>query len=50
MDNQQGTVALLSVMGQPGWEQGLWENGYWDICMAESLCCSHETITALLNG
>ena len=37
-------------MGQPGWEQGLGENGYLDIRTAESLCCSPETITALLIG
>ena len=46
MDNQQApTVArgtLLSVMGQPGWEQGLQENGY-----AESLRCLPETTTTL---
>ena len=37
-------------MGQPGWEQGLGENGYLDIRTAESLCCSPETITALVIG
>ena len=38
----------LSVMCQPGWQWGLGENGY--MCVAESLCCSPETITTLLTG
>ena len=35
--------ALLSVMGQPGWE------GRMDacVCVAELLCCAPEPITAL---
>ena len=42
----QGT--LLNVMWQPGWEGSLGENGY--MCMAESLCCSSETITMLTTS
>ena len=53
MDNQQGPTVwhrkLHSVMWQPPWE-GVW--GRMDTCvrMAESLCYSPETITALLIG
>ena len=39
---------LLNVMGQPGWEGSLGENGY-SICMAEYLCCLPESITALIG-
>ena len=39
----QGT--LLNVMWQPGWQGNLGEHGYHT---AESLHCSHETITTLL--
>ena len=35
-------------MWQLGQEGGLEENGNMYICMAESLCCSLETIAALL--
>ena len=37
----------LSVMCQPGRQWGLGENGY--MCVAESLCCSPETITLLIG-
>lgn len=49
MGDQQGPTAqgnLLNGMWRPGWEGSLGENGY--TCMAESLHCSPETITALL--
>ena len=38
---------MLNAMWQPGWEGSL---GRMDtcVCMAESLCCSPETITTLL--
>ena len=38
---------LLKVTWQPEQKGSLGENGY-SICMAESLCCSPETITTLL--
>ena len=38
---------LLSVMQQAGQEGSLRENNTC-VCMAESLCCSRETITTLL--
>ena len=37
-------------MCQPGWKQGLGENGDTCICMAESVGCSSGTITTLLVG
>ena len=43
----QGT--LFIVMWQPGWE-GVWGRMGTCICVAESLCCPPETITALLIG
>ena len=43
----QGT--LLNVMWQPGWE-GLWGRRDTRMYMAESLHCSPETITTLLNS
>ena len=43
-----GQGILLNVMWQLGQEGGLEENGNVYICMAESLCCSLETIAALL--
>ena len=53
MDNQQGPTVqhwetLLTVTWQPGWEWNLGENGY--RYMYESLCCTLETVTALLLG
>ena len=39
----QSQGSLLSVTWQPGWE-GVCVR----ICMAESLCCPPETVTALL--
>ena len=53
MDNQQGLTAkhreFCCVMWQSGWEGSLGENGYIYACMAESLCCSPETITLFVN-
>ena len=40
---------LPNVIWQPGRKWGLIENASC-ICMAESLCCSPETITMLLTG
>ena len=37
-------------MCQPEWKRGLGENGDTCIWMAESVCCSSETITTLLIG
>ena len=39
---------LLNVMWQPGWE-GVWERMDTRTCLAESLCCSTETITLLIS-
>ena len=54
MDNRQGPTteqgSLLDTVWQPGWEEGLGENGCTCMCMTESLCCSPETATALLVG
>ena len=54
MDNQQGPTTEQgtwpSTVWQPGWEEGLGENGCTCMCMAEALCCSPETATALLVG
>ena len=41
--------SLLNVMWQPGWE-GLWGRRDTRMYMAESLHCSPETITTLLNS
>ena len=40
---------LLNVMWQPAWK-GIWGRRDTRTCMAESLCCSPETITTLLIG
>ena len=44
--------SLLNVMCQPGWKGcgGEWMRGYVWMCMAESLHCSPETVTALLTS
>ena len=50
MGNQQEPIVQhLELWIQPGWEGSLGENVYM-VCMDESLCCSPETITALLIG
>ena len=41
------TRDLFNVIRQPGWEGSRGENGYVCILMAESFCCSAETITTL---
>ena len=41
---------MPNVAWQPGWEGSLEETRYMCICMAESLHCSPETITALSNS
>ena len=43
-------ATLLNVMWQPRWEGSLGENGCMCMYMAESLCCSLESITTLLIG
>ena len=45
----RGQRTLLNVMWQPEWEERL---GRMDscVCMAESLCCPLESVTALLIG
>ena len=54
MDNQQGPTVgraqgtLLNVTWKPGRKGSLGEEGFVYI-MAESFCCSPETITTLLN-
>ena len=49
MDNHQGPThgTLLPVMCQPD-GSGVWGRMDTFLCMAESLCCSSETITTLL--
>ena len=53
VDNRQGRAVqhrgLFSVTWQPGWE-GIWGRRDTCVCMAESLCCSPETITTSLIG
>ena len=50
----RSTGTLLSVLWQPRWKGSLGKKGYMcvyiHICVAESLCCSPETITTLLIG
>ena len=41
---------LLDVVWQPGWEGSWGGRVYTCIYMAEALCCSPQTITALLIG
>jgi len=52
MDNQQGPTVkhmeLCSLGSMDG--RGVWGRMETCICMADSLCCSPETITTLLIG
>ena len=50
MDNQQGPVELCSMLCGSLDGRELWGRMGTCICMAGSLCCSPETITALLPG
>ena len=51
MDNQQGPTVqprkLCSMLCGDLEGRGVWARMDTDICMAESLCCSPETITTL---
>ena len=52
MDNQQGPTIyhweFCSMLGSSLEGKGVWGKMVTGICMAESLCCPHETITTLL--
>ena len=54
MDNQQGPTLwhreLCSMLCGSLDGRGVWERMDTCICMAESLCCTPETITTLLIG